>query len=61
MSSLAFTSSTTDIIEMAPPHVVARYMEQIRVSDGFSANKDADVDEKIIIDPQPDLPGKEKD
>jgi hypothetical protein len=41
--------------------VVARYMEQIRESDGFSAIKDADVDEKIIIDPQPDLSDKEKD
>lgn len=48
-------------IEMTPPHVVARYMEQIRVSDGFAATKDAEVDEKIIIDPQPDLSGKEKD
>ncbi len=48
-------------IEMAPPHVVARYMEQIRVSDGFSAIKDRDVDEKIIIDPEPNLSDKEKD
>jgi len=48
-------------IEMAPPHVVARYMEQIRESDGFAAAKEDDVDEKIIINPQPDLPDKEKD
>ena len=38
-------------IEMAPPHVVARYMEQIQAADGlFTAD---DVDQKIIIDPQP--------
>ena len=55
----ALLVSSKVFIEMAPPQVVARYMEQIRVSDGFSATKD--VDEKIIIDPQPDLPGKEKD
>lgn len=57
----ALLVSSKVFIEMAPPHVVARYMEQIRVSDGFSATKDADVDEKIIIDPQPDIFGKEKD
>ncbi len=48
-------------IEMAPPQVVAHHMEQIRVSDGFSASKDADIDKKIIIDPQPELPDEEKD
>ena len=57
----ALLVSSKVFIEMAPPHVVARYMEQIRESDGFSAIKDADVDEKIIIDPQPDLSDKEKD
>jgi uncharacterized membrane protein YkvA (DUF1232 family) len=45
-------------IEMTPPLVVDRYMVLIRVSDCFSATKDAVVDEKIIIDPQPDLPDK---
>jgi uncharacterized membrane protein YkvA (DUF1232 family) len=55
----ALLVSSKVFIEMAPPHVVARYMEQIRVSDGFSATED--IDEKIIIDPQPDLPSKEKD
>ena len=55
----ALLVSSKVFIEMAPPHVVARYMEQIRVSDGFSATKD--VDDKIIIDPQPDLSDKEKD
>ncbi|VAW34761.1 hypothetical protein MNBD_CHLOROFLEXI01-4820 [hydrothermal vent metagenome] len=46
-------------IDMSPPHIVARHMDQIRVSDGFSP-KDA-VDEKIIIDPQPDFTDNEKD
>ena len=40
-------------IEMAPPHVVARHMDQIRVADGFSP--DDAINEKIIIDPQPNL------
>lgn len=55
----ALLVSSKVFIEMAPPHVVARYMEQIRVSDGFSATRN--VEDKIIIDPQPDLPDKEKD
>lgn len=55
----ALLVSSKVFIEMAPPHVVARYMEQIRVSDGYLSTED--VDEKIIIDPQPDLPEKEKD
>lgn len=46
-------------IELAPPQVVARYMAQIRTADGFEPVDE--VNEKIIIDPQPDLPGKEKD
>ena len=46
-------------IELAPPHVVARYMDEIRTADGFGP--DADVDEKIIIDPDPELLPKEKD
>lgn len=46
-------------IELAPPHIVARYMEQIRIADGFGP--DPSLNEKIIIDPQLDLPVKEKD
>jgi len=46
-------------VELAPPHVVARHLDQIRKSDGFSP--DDAVNEKIIIDPQPDLTGNEKD
>lgn len=46
-------------IELAPPHIVARYMDEIRVADGFGP--DPSVNEKIIIDPQLDLPVKEKD
>ena len=57
----ALLVSSKVFIEMAPPHIVARYMEQIRTSDGFSAEQDDDVNKKIIIDPQPDLPEKEKD
>lgn len=55
----ALLVSSKVFIEVAPPHIVARYMEQIRASDGLSAT--AGVDEKIIIDPDPDLPKKEKD
>lgn len=40
-------------VELAPPHIVARHLAQIRASDGFSPKED--VDPKIIIDPQPDL------
>ena len=46
-------------IELAPPQVVARYMDEIRAADGFGP--DTDVDEKIIIDPDPELLPKEKD
>ncbi len=46
-------------IDLSPPHVVAHHVDQIRVADGFSP-KDA-VDEKIIIDPQPDLTNNKKD
>ena len=46
-------------IELAPPHIVARYMEQIRIADGFGP--DPSLNEKIIIDPQPELANKEKD
>lgn len=46
-------------IDLAPPHLVAQHMDQIRISDGFSP-KDA-VNDKIIIDPQPNLTDKEKD
>lgn len=46
-------------IELAPPHVVARYMDEIRAADGFGP--DPAVDEKIIIDPDPELLPKEKD
>lgn len=46
-------------IELAPPHIVARYMDEIRTADGFGP--DPSVNEKIIIDPQLDLPVKEKD
>ena len=55
----ALLVSSKVFIEMAPPHIVTRYMEQIRASDGLSTTDD--VDEKIIIDPDPDLPEKEKD
>ncbi|MCP4421217.1 MAG: DUF1232 domain-containing protein [Chloroflexi bacterium] len=46
-------------IDLAPPHVVARHMDQIREADGFFV--DDAVDEKIIIDPQPNLTDNEKD
>jgi len=39
-------------IELAPAHVVVRYLDQIREEDGFSPLDP--VNEKIIIDPQPD-------
>lgn len=53
----ALLVSSKVFIEMAPQDVVARHLKQIRTADGF----DPAVDEKIIIDPQPDLPEKEKD
>ncbi len=53
----ALLVSSKVFIEMAPPHVVGRYMEQIRESDGLGIEKD--VKNKIVIDPQPDLKGKE--
>lgn len=46
-------------IEMAPPHLVAHYMNQIRVSDGFAGVDE--VNEKIIIDPQPDVVEKKNE
>ena len=53
----ALLVSSKVFIEMAPQHVVVRHMDQIRTADGY----DPVVDEKIIIDPQPELSGKEKD
>ena len=47
----ALLVSSKVFIEMAPPHVVARHMDEIRMNDGLTANDD--VNEKIIIDPQP--------
>ncbi len=55
----ALLVSSKVFIELAPPQVVARYMAQIRTADGFYPEDG--VNEKIIIDPQPDLPRKEKD
>ena len=55
----ALLVSSKVFIELAPPQVVTRYMAQIRMADGFDPENE--VNEKIIIDPQPDLPGKEKD
>lgn len=55
----AILVSSKVFIEMAPPHVVARYMAQIRTADGYGPEDE--MKEKIIIDPQPDLPGNEKD
>lgn len=46
-------------VELTPPHIVARHMEKIRASDGFSLKED--VDQKIIIDPQPDLTNNKKE
>lgn len=43
-------------IELAPAHVVARYLDEIQEADGYPMEDD--VDTKIIIDPQPD--GEEK-
>ncbi len=55
----ALLVSSKVFIEMAPPHIVARYMEQIRRHDnGVDVE---DVDEKIIVDPQPNAAEKEKD
>ena len=53
----ALLVSSKVFIEMAPQHVVVRHMDQIRTADGY----DPIIDEKIIIDPQPELSGKEKD
>jgi uncharacterized membrane protein YkvA (DUF1232 family) len=55
----ALLVSSKVFIELAPPHVVVRYMEQIRENDGLTEVDS--VNEKIIIDPQPDSVGKEKD
>jgi uncharacterized membrane protein YkvA (DUF1232 family) len=46
-------------VDMSPPHIVARHRDQIRVSDGFSPKES--VDEKIIIDPQPDFKENKKE
>lgn len=62
VTALLVTSKV--FIELAPPHLVARYMDRIRVSDGFARAAEADevgnVDEKIIIDPQPNVVEREK-
>lgn len=55
----ALLVSSKVFIELAPPHLVAQYMDQIRVSDGFAGADE--VNEKIIIDPQPDTATNEKD
>ena len=55
----ALLVSSKVFIEMAPPHVVARYMEQIRESDGFAVEKG--VENKIVINLQPDVADTEKD
>ena len=47
----ALLVSSKVFIEMAPPHVVARHMDQIRANDGLADSDE--VNEKIIIDPQP--------
>lgn len=56
----ALLVSSKVFIELAPPHVVARHLDEMRARDGWV---DTDgVDEKIIIDPQPDVAAdKEKD
>ncbi len=46
-------------IELAPPHIVAQHMDQIRMADGFSPKEN--INEKIIIDPQPDLENNKKE
>lgn len=55
----ALLVSAKVFIELAPPQVVARYLEKIRAADGLSAGEE--VQEKIIIDPQPDVAENEKD
>lgn len=55
----ALLVSSKVFIELAPQHVVLRHMDSIREADGFSNVED--VDEKIIIDPQPDLSDIKKD
>ena len=55
----AMLVSSKVFIELAPQHVVIRHMDQIRAADGFDPL--GDVNEKIIIDPQPDLSRNEKD
>ncbi|MBK7894011.1 MAG: DUF1232 domain-containing protein [Anaerolineaceae bacterium] len=55
----ALLVSAKVFIELSPPHVVARYLDQIRVRDGFLGTDD--VNEKIIIDPQADAVENEKD
>ncbi|WP_420629950.1 YkvA family protein [Candidatus Leptofilum sp.] len=53
----ALLVSSKVFIELAPPHVVSRYMDEIRMRDGVA--EPDNVNEKIIIDPQP--VEKEKD
>ncbi|GJM40627.1 MAG: hypothetical protein DHS20C20_09090 [Ardenticatenaceae bacterium] len=55
----ALLVSSKVFIELAPPHVVSRYMDEIQMHDGFAGADE--VNEKIIIDPQPDLTENEKD
>ena len=55
----ALLVSSKVFIELVPPHVVARHMDRIRTADGYDAVDP--VNEKIIIDPQPNLPTNEKD
>ncbi|MCA9900411.1 MAG: DUF1232 domain-containing protein [Anaerolineales bacterium] len=55
----ALLVSSKVFIELAPPHVVMRYMDQIRESDGFA--RADDVNEKIVIDPQTDLAEKDEE
>lgn len=42
-------------IELAPPHIVARHMQEIRMQDGYSTILEGEIvneiDDKIIIDP----------
>lgn len=55
----ALLVSSKVFIELAPPHVVMRYTDQIRESDGFA--RADDVNEKIVIDPQTDLAEKDEE
>lgn len=37
-------------IDLAPPHLVAKHMDEIRAADGYGALSGDDVSEKIIIE-----------